>query len=253
MQRPAALYEQRFGIVFSRLVLFDADLLRALHAAWEERAVPGAGVTVVSATDPSVLGRIQVLTEVANTATIGSDDRQRYHDTLTEVYKALPETPSRDLRDPSVLYVAPEREGRILAEGLGWLPAGHSLHPHAKRIDYRQGMLVGLSEIICEHSYSRAVVIDGAIASEATLIALMESLLPAVTTFAVYSVHAAPEGIAAIMRYGSLAGIAVRLIVGHSSGMLNRKFYAVDPRRPACVIVGDLGDTIAPAASSCGP
>lgn len=245
MLAAAEPYEQRFGIVFSTLAVFDENLLRQLHADSDRRPGLPAGVALASAVEPSILARIQELTEIANASPIEDVDRRRYRSALTAVYEALPETPGWGLGEGSVLYVAPEREGKILAEGLGWLPRGHSLHPHAKRIPFHDGMLVGLSAVLSGESYSKAVIVDGAIASGATLIAIMESLGSAVSEFAIYSVHAAPEGVRAIVRYGASAGISVRLVLGHCSGRLNRKFYAVDPEQPGRLIVGDLGDMIA--------
>jgi hypothetical protein len=253
MLAAAARYEARFGIRFETLTLFTKDLLRELHEAPGDGAELPADVLIASRSDASILARIEALGEVANASAIGPGQRESYYTALQEIYRALPAKPGWALHDPSVLYLAPEREGRILAEALAWLPRGHALHPHAKRIPFAEGLLIGLSKLAGDSSCSTAVLIDGAIASGATLITLMESLRSAISEFYIYSVHCAPEGARAILRYGEWADLDIHMVVGHCSGELNRKFYAIDPEETDRVIVGDLGDIISELAAKRPP
>lgn len=244
MLAAARCCEAKFGIYFDTLTLLTRDLLRQFHGSpGEEAEVPGS-VLVASQSDASILAEMQTLGGIANASVIDPEHRKRYFDALKRIYGALPVDPGWALGDPSVLFLAPEREGRILAEAMGWLPEGRGLHPHAKRVAFDEGLLIGLSELHGDRSCSKAVLIDGAIASGATLIAIMESLRPSVSEFHIYSVHSAPEGARAILRYADWAHLDVHLVVGHCSGELNPKFYAVDPENTSRLAVGDLGDMI---------
>jgi hypothetical protein len=247
MQQAAAACEVRFGIDFETLSYFPRDLLRELHGLAGPASLP-SGVTVASHTDPGLLELMGVLTRIANLPSLERAHREGYRRALLEVYRRLTVRPEWALDKDAVLYLAPEREGRILAEALGWLPPGHSLHPHAKRIPLGHGLLVGTSRLELEAlgGYSRCILVDGAIASGATLVTLMDLLRPAVSSFSIYSVHGAPEGIRAIVRSADRAGVEVTLSVGHVSGELNGKLYAMEEGAAHRFVVGDLGDIISP-------
>lgn len=127
---------------------------------------------------------------------------------------------------------------------MGWLPIGHSMNPHAKRIPYEGGLIVGLSAFPQFINYDRCMIVDGAIASGATLIAIIEKLRSITSTFYIYSVHSSYEGLRAITRYGLSANVNITITVGHATTGMNAKYYAVYPDNTKRVVVGDLGDTI---------
>lgn len=247
MQDAGSTFEQRFGIQFWTYTYFPAGALAHLHAQDPQGKVIPPGVVEAAQSDRSIRADIDVLTEVANASSLTESDRQEYRAALERVYRKLPDPPTQLTELPDTLCIAPQREGRLLAESMGWLPSRRSLHPDAKRIWYEGGLVVGLSALPPVRPYARAVIIDGAIASGATIIALMEQVRHSVSTFHVFSVHAAREGLWALHRYAQLTNVEVHLTVGFTTPGLNKKYYAIDERAPARAVVGDLGDTI------CGP
>lgn len=104
--------------------------------------------------------------------------------------------------------------------------------------------MVGVSGLRPVDLVSQCLVIDGAIASGATTIAIMELLRSATSSFRIFSVHATYEGLRAIQRYAVHAGLDLAPIVGHATAGLNPKYYAIDPEDKSRVVVGDLGETI---------
>lgn len=249
MIAAACKYETKFGIHFGALMHFPKEALADLH----REGLPDT-ITIASTTDHSIPALIDVLSEVANTPEerVTEAQRQQYYDTLLEIYQKLPNRPSAAHQDAETLFVGIEREGRILAEAMGCLPAGHSIRPHTKRVPFEGGLIVGVSriEVPQEVRYRKCVIIDGAIASGATLIAIMENLRPILwphgSRFEVYSAHATFEGLRAIARFATQNDMSVEVTVGHATTGLSKKFYAVLPHDPHKVAVGDLGDTISP-------
>ena len=189
-------------------------------------------------------GRKGILTEVANSSPITRKQRVAYYEALTNIYRNLPNDPVEACRDANTLCVGIEREGRMLAEAIGCLPEGRGLRPHAKRVPFEGGLEIGIKGIPELPQYTNCVIIDGAIASGATLIAVMSSLRKAASSFRIYSAHATREGLRAISRYSSLEGLDVDITVGHATSGINDHFYATFPDAPDKVVVGDLGDTI---------
>jgi hypothetical protein len=244
MMAAAELYEQRFEIQFATLTYFSKKLLSELHRAERDASDVPSNVSIASRTDKTILDDIRELSRIANRDSITLAERKRYFSALKRIYGRLPSGPSEPSRDERTLCVGIEREGRILAESMGWLPKGHNLHPHAKRVPYAGGLLIGLSDFTTLHSYSSCLIIDGAIASGATIISTIEKLRSSVPSFRIYSVHSPYEGIHAITRYGLSSGLDLRLTIGHATAGINSHFYAVDPDDPNRVVVGDLGDTI---------
>jgi len=94
-------------------------------------------------------------------------------------------------------------------------------------------------------SYEECVLIDGAIASGTTLIAIMNQLRAAVTTFHIYGGHSTMAGLWTIANYATATGLRVSCKVGHVSGKLNDHYYAIN-EEDGQLIIGDVGDTIAP-------
>jgi hypothetical protein len=85
-------------------------------------------VTIASDTDNAISGQIEVLGNIVNSDPITLAHRQQYRSILEDIYRKLPSGPDM-LPKENTLYVAPEREGRILAEAMGWLPTGQSHAP----------------------------------------------------------------------------------------------------------------------------
>ena len=174
MDAAAGAFERRFGVAFSTLTLFsNADLAR-LHADDPNAALPPT-VNRSTDADPLVAEAMATMTQVAN----GDPDiqsRRMYAGALDVLYGSLRPDPRDIAAHDGTLCVGPQREGAQLASIMGCLPSGRSLTPHAKRIPYDGGLLVGLSDVVPARSYERCLVIDGAIATGATLIALAGSL-----------------------------------------------------------------------------
>ena len=93
--------------------------------------------------------------------------------------------------------------------------------------------------------YESCVLIDGAIASGITVIALMAKLSKTISHFEILSVHGTIEGIRAILRCADQLNVNISVKVGHLSGVLNSEYYAVSADGQSTLQVGDLGDTIA--------
>jgi hypothetical protein len=191
------------------------------------------------------------------------DERREYLSQLLEVYQKM-QKKSSDLRtaldDATSLVIAPKREGSILAREMGWdqLESGF-VEPDAKRIHFKDaggaedGLVVGLSglEIDSPTNYKRAVLVDGAIASGATLNAIIKLLRTSIKEFHIVCVHATEEGLKTFQSYvehRKADGITVQIHAGRVCGKLSSHYYAIeeDPadNRRNRLIVGDLGDTI---------
>ncbi len=248
MLAAAEPFERRFSIEFGTLTHFSRPALTDLHHPPSGEPDLPANVTIVSREQPSILSTIRILTDVANSLSSTAEQRRQYFEALKAIYAKLPYSPSRDREDANTLFIGIEREGRILAESMNCLPEGHSIRPHAKRIWFEDGLVVGFTGIPPLPTFGRCVVIDGAIASGSTLIALMEHLQPVVRSFHICSAHAAWEGLRAITRYSSATGLDVKVTVGHATRGMNDHFYATLPENPGKVVVGDLGDTISDIA-----
>jgi uracil phosphoribosyltransferase len=244
MQSAAEKYEKRFEIRFDSLTCFSRDLLSNLHHPGTDITVVPDNVTIASKSDKRILQDMEVLSGVANSLSATVDQRAAYFAALKNIYIKLPTRPDGATQDEHTLFVGIEREGRILAESLGWLPSSHNLHPHAKRVPFENGLLVGLSKFPPLRDYARCFIIDGAIASGSTLITVIEKLRRGTSTFNIFSVHSTYEGLQALARYGNSQHLELKITVGHATAGMNAKFYAVDSADPAKLIVGDLGDTI---------
>lgn len=238
MRDAALLFQQRFGVVFESITHFPALTLADLHRRGADEGTLMASVAVAADTAPGVRAHTALLTRIANQETADAAARAAYFGALRAVYRSLQPSFAN-----GAVIVAPEREGRILAESLGWLRHGGDLVPHAKRIPYEHGLLVGISKFTRPPALRKLVCIDGAIASGATLIALLDLLAVPGLSIDIYSVHAAREGLRAILRYARTAGWNLRVYAGHVTDGLSPKFYAVS--EDGGLVVGDLGDMIA--------
>lgn len=239
MREAAEQIRHRFDTSFASLTHFGADLLAALHAP-ADAAEPGP--VVASATDPAVVAELDLITAVANLPTQTATDRTAYRDALLRIYRRLP-VDLAALAADDTLCVGPLREGRQLAEDLGCLPAGRDLAPSAKRISYHDGILVGLSALPPQVPQRSCLIIDGVVASGATVMAIIQELPPTVREVILVAAHTTAAGGTALYRYAAALGRQFHMVVGHVSGVLNDHFYAVTPD-DGRVVLGDVGDTI---------
>lgn len=237
-------YERRFATRFAAFVHFDAALLTGLHS-------PGhlpPTVRRASAADPGIVAFVDEITRVANLAAQSDDDRWRYLQALEEIYARLAASPVDACRKAD-LVIAPQREGRILAARLGCLAVGAPVWtPQAKRIAVRGGLLVGFDGRPASPVGGRIAVIDGVIASGVTLIAALQLAAASGAQVDVFTSHATAAGALALARYAERLDQRITLQIGHISGVLNDRFYAVDPADPGRLVLGDVGDTISDVA-----
>lgn len=240
MHAAAAPYRTRFGSAFDTYTYFPRALLDELQQ--QGTGLP-ASVRLASATDPSVVTDIAEVTAIANRPVQTVTDRVAYRDALLRVYRKLPIDPVVAAAG-EVLCIAPQREGRQLAEALGALPAHRSLSPSAKRISYERGIVVAMSRIVVPDWAHDCLLIDGVVASGATVMALLHALRGTVERVRLLTAQSTAAGVWAIDRYAAALGISCEIVVGHVSGVLNDGFYAVDPHDAGRVLLGDVGDTI---------
>ncbi|WP_411104604.1 hypothetical protein [Streptomyces sp. cmx-4-9] len=247
-RRTVEEYEKDHQTYFSHLVHFEPGALQALHA-------PGplpATVRVASDIRPAVVDRMDTVTEIANLPAQSGADRARYLQALLDIYGLLPARVQESAARPGTTVVAPEREGRILAERLGLLAQRRNWAPQAKRIPLAGGLLVGVDEWLPSQA-DRLVIVDGVVASGVTLMAVMRLTARPGATVEIFTCHATRQGALALARYADRLEVALTLHVGHVSGELNAKFYAVAPDAPGRLLLGDVGDTISPVAAASPP
>lgn len=241
----ASRLEKRFSLQFDVFTEFTYDMLAQLHASGSD---VDSDVSEILDRSPAGIDHWKkVLGVLANAKTLTPGDRALYFAALLSIYQQLSYHAVESRGDVKTLFVGIEREGRILAESLGWLPPGHSLAPHAKRIRNDSGLLVGTCGVDVHGDFDECVLVDGAIASGATLIGVMESIRQRTDCdlYRVLSVHGTIEALRALVRYSSAKGLKLLVDVGYTTSGLNRDFYAVE-EDGATKVVGDLGDIIAP-------
>lgn len=239
-----AKYEKDFHTHFSHFCFFPEILLKELHQSSILQAERGR-VRIASKRVPELARYFKLFKGVANLVEPNQELRESYFADLCDVYRSLDQTPERHLENSGAVFVAPARAGQFLAMAMQWTPEGRWFHPEMKRILHKKGMLVGMSRIrVGAHlDVERMELIDGAIASGATLMTLMEFFAARCRIFDIYCVHAAEEGIAALSEYAKRKKLEVTIFAGHCTSGLNEKYYAIDSSRKR-QIVGDLGDTI---------
>lgn len=249
LQAIARTFAEKYGESFDSVYLFPDEQLSRLHAAEprpEELARGSGTVVIASALDPCIPAAIYTLTRLANgdAPTL----RHQYLQTVCDLYRRLPGEPELLANDPATLCIAPEREGRIIAEALGWLHPGLHVIPEAKRMRYSAGLAVALGMTAIPDNLSACMIVDGAIASGATIMSICQRVSQRFHRIYVYSIHATPSSLRALSRFAAVLGIDLTLIVAHASGVLNGKYYAVEPEDPAQLIVGDMGDLVTETA-----
>jgi hypothetical protein len=191
---------------------------------------------------------IATISRLANSSTgLSLEDRNAYLAAILQIYSFLD---VKTAASNAALIIAPKREGTIIAQRLGLMngPA-QLLTPEAKRIHCHDGLLVGLQcPAIVRHG--NCVVVDGAIASGATISALMHHLHSQVDAFFVYCAHATAQGLALLVQAGEKLGKPIEIHAGMVSGTLDEHFYARnDNSQNSPLVLGDIGDTIAPCAA----
>ncbi len=234
-------YEHTYGASFSSISVLSAGYLRTLHAP-RHHTLP-LTFKVASLEQPEVERLADSLATIANDKDLTKAKRLVYRDTLENIYRLIGIDAARE-RFSNALWVAPEREGRILAERLGCLSVAYSVAPTAKRMPYRGGIAVGVDMPPVAQTFSDCVIVDGAIASGATLIALIERLKGTAQRVWVYAAHCTVASLCGLATYAEAAGVDLHVVVGHTSGVLSAKFYAVSTLDSSQLMVGDLGDTI---------
>ncbi|KDN80836.1 hypothetical protein [Kitasatospora cheerisanensis] len=245
VQQLVAGFEKDYNSYFGSLVHFGGPALAELHR-------PGplpANVRVASAERPAVLERMAAIAEIANLTDQQEADRARYLRALLDIYALLPVQAAERAAEPGTAVIAPEREGRILAEHLGVTDRHGYWTPQAKRIPMADGLIVGVDEWLPSRA-ERVVIIDGVVASGVTLMAMMQLALQPGATVDVFTCHSTQQGALALARHAEQLGLRLTLHIGHVSGVLNRKFYAVSPDGDGTLVLGDVGDTIAPVAAT---
>lgn len=243
LREAAEPFGSRFGTVFDSLTYFSSPLLDVLHTSDPPGTVP-PNVQVASHHSPTVVEEIDVMTEVANLVNPSEADRSAYRDALLRIYGSLALSAAEEASSNQVLCVGPEREGRELAEMLGALPEGRSVTPSAKRIPYDDGLLIGLSGMRTDTAPVECLIIDGVVASGATMMALLQALPSSVERATLLTAHSTEAGVWAMHRYAQLLQVDFQIVVGHVSGVLNDRFYATDRHNPGRLLLGDVGDTI---------
>ncbi|MEV3875147.1 hypothetical protein [Streptomyces sp. NPDC049906] len=166
VRRTVDEFEKEHDTYFSHLVHFDLQVLQSLHT-------PGPmpqNVRVASAAHPQVAERMATFTALANLPQQQDADRTRYLQALLGIYGMLPVQVASSASVPGTVLIAPEREGRILAERLGAMPHHRGWTPQAKRMPLDGGLLVGVDEWLPSQA-DRLVIVDGVVASGVTLMA----------------------------------------------------------------------------------
>lgn len=251
----ACALENQFEIMFGEFLRFTKDELSGkIGLGGEDRQGQDwpAGVTVTSE-DPDkkeiIEAQMAVLAEIANKDTMADSDPARYRDALLAIYQEISCSPDGFA---DALVVGIQREGFWLAKDLGFAVDNESAYcPHAKRMHYEGGVVVGLEEHNkTPEGKARAVIVDGAIATGATIITIMVKLksmgIKSITTISAHSTEFAVHRIAA---FAEELAMECDIRIGHVSGRLNGHHYAVEDvrgedRAEELLVVGDLGDTL---------
>ncbi|WP_249383883.1 HD domain-containing protein [Chitinivorax sp. B] len=238
--------EDAYDIKLPTVISFEHDELHELHHQPFDGDASQSRVEIASWGVARIPQQIRQLGNLARQPSHAAEDRSVYKAILLDIYRALPVDVMALVSASDTLVVAPRREGYLLADSLGWLPDGRYLAPHAKRFKHAGGMVVGCDLIPPTSAYRRCVMVDGAMASGVSLMAMMIELAPTVQEFIVLTVHTTGVAINALRHMAARLQRPLTIYAGDVSGDLSDKFYAVLPETtPPQVVVGDLGDMIA--------
>ena len=172
----ASRFEERFAITFEAFAVFSSAWLEELYSHASERAAaPAEEKQLVVQPGNHMLSEISAL---ANKQSPTMQDRKRYLDTFLDIYRGM------QLADFGCgsITAAPKREGLLLARELSKLPSD-VFAPHLKRIPWESGLAIGIEYLPILRAKRSCQIIDGAVASGATVLALMEMLTPLVDEF----------------------------------------------------------------------
>ena len=244
-------YERVHGADFVTATVFGAPLLRSMHQVPGSREATPPIVRVARPDDRSAVdAAMATLTTVANDSTKSEQARRAYLAALLDLFNVVPVDLLESVRRPDTVCVAPEREGQQLASMLGALPVGRNLTPNAKRIPAQDGLLVTTTQLSAPPGAQCCVLVDGVIATGATLICLIDQLRGSIRRFEIVCAHSTAAGLWGLHRYAAAVGIDLDVRVAAVSGSLNSKYYAVDPEDPDILVLGDIGDTITGIATA---
>lgn len=248
MEEIVKEFETRYEKPFSTLTEFPENVLNTLHDM-NDTFDPDAGVTTTvtinSTTQPHIQSAIQTMGRIANADTVTKSDNIAFYGAVKDIYAAGGKQMQALAQDSSTLCLGPEREGRIIAEAFDCLPEDRSVRPHAKRMPYKSGIVVGLGLRKPDKTFKRCLIIDGAIASGSTIMSIIEALKTDIKIFHIHAAHCTQSSIKALFSYADYADVELHLNVGHVSGTLNEKRYAL--YEDGSLVIGDLGDLISPA------
>jgi hypothetical protein len=249
LRSQVAVQEERFGVRFETVTEFPRKVLDWLHqpAAPEPAAVPSP-LGSDACSEPCVAEAMATLTRVANLSRKDVESRAEYLQALYALFLTLEFDVREHAADPLTVCVGPEREGRQIGEALGFLPPDRSLTPNAKRVPHADGLLVALTECVPRFDVARCLIVDGVLATGATVITTIDHLRDHADSFVVVCAHSTPAGVRALNRYADAVGIDLELHVAVTSGTLNARYYAIDESDPSLLVLGDVGDTISGVA-----
>jgi hypothetical protein len=233
-------HEQRIGREFASLTVFPRAALDELHLEPASGTVLPPGVRTARADAYEIRFCMATLTETANGGRPDEATHGDYRRAILRIFDYLPDHPRKYMGTSDVVCVAPEREGRLLADELGCLMPDRSRYPHAKRIAHRDGLVVGLTEVRADLLHAECMLIDDVVASGATAIAILGVLSARVDSFRIFVAHATLAGLWAISRYAEGAGLDVTVNVGHVSGRLASDYSVVDPAAPDRPLLGHV-------------
>jgi hypothetical protein len=233
--------ERRFGVSFQIFANFDHRWLKQIYSSDSENRIHDAvsqGVLHLKG-DASQLNKLET---IANRTSLTQRERQEYLATFLSLLSDMPFEAS----SANLLAVAPAREGMLLAQNLGW-SAGNLFSPHIKRITRYPDLAIGVEHLPrALSSAQRCRIIDGAIASGATVLTIMEIYSNVVEAFDIFTVHCTPDAMSALLNYARLLRKNITIYAAFVSGRLNDHFYAVSDNNPYSLLVGDVGDIISP-------
>lgn len=245
MAREARGFARAHGVRFLYVTYFPEAAIIQFNMSIAIDDLLTSGVRIASFHIPDVSFCMREMARVANCYDISEADRHSYIQALFTIYSLI--LPKR-FDEPHTLIIAPQREGAIIAERFGFLNGSYaSVAPTFKRIVSKKGLLIGHDLISSEvRPFSHVKIIDGAISSGSTIMAIILGLKDTLSSVQVYTAHACPLGLGNILALAKALNIPCTISAGDVSGELNPNYRAVKPNNPQQSVVGDIGDMICP-------